>query len=180
MHKAFLNFVFDVLEIRVSIRDYIIIKNSTDFTDPCVMKIRQLMEIWNELPLRGKDYYIEECKKYNERQEYEFLNTPRISYSEYVNMINDVIEHINIEQIQYIENDVMSVDDFEEYNQRILTKKEYESLSYPDYFILLNLKLPRIVSPFIYFINNVDLNVEDDRSLVEIWYGLPHKGKLDY
>lgn len=182
MDTRFLNFATDVLGYTVTMNDYQIAKRILRRDDAQIVEINNAAAIWKDLPMRGRQYYVLECQRLNDQVTHEFLNRPRVSYTEYVNTIEERVAFMNSE---------MDEDEFEEYSEPILSESDYNNLPTEEYVEIMHISLPILTSPYIYFCKTLKKShnalefstlsfTEAGNKLGGMWQDLPDKGKLDY
>lgn len=185
MEHNFVIFAEETLNRKITGSEIIFAKrNPTSRNDADIVEINNLLSIWNDLPLRGKRFFVIEAERLNIEKQSRYLNQTIPSYNEYVDYINNR----NRELLDDCNNG-------DEYEEPIISENIYNSLSFDEYAELLNFKKPRKISPYILFtktyrayINNEDeLFSPEQRSfssmgekLGSMWACLPDKGKLDY
>jgi hypothetical protein len=153
-------------------------------TQPRVLEIMILCEIWKNTPLRGKVFYKKECHFVNEYIFYMFNIRPRLSYVEYiVKLEKDML--YNSKYFQDTREYFCKV-----YHDELISEEEYLRLSDDDYIKLVGLKF-RMLTPCEHFIEQMiddfhenNISMEEYHTLQKKlrikWNDLPEKGKLDY
>jgi len=139
------------------------------------IEIRDLVYIWESLPLKGKMCYEKLSEDIYQNQLAEVFQIPRVLYSEYVL------------EIEYLEQETG-----EEYG--IISEDEYNRLSLEDYIRVMGILLPKKKSPYVLFCQDERNNIKNEYSRFNVdlsfgeiggllnqkWSQLPEKGKNDY
>ena len=191
--NCFIKFTQETLNRSITQTDIIKAKNDpNNKTNADIVEINNLLYIWKDLPLRGKNFFIDEANRLTLEEEQRYHNTIIPSYQEYVDRVEKRIIEINKE---YAEDKDDGNEDIEEYTECILSKTEYEALSFEEYSRLLHFKKFRKISPYIHFTKTYRQAIRNEDSLISnqqrslrsmgeklglIWQELPNKGKLDY
>lgn len=187
MDYKFINFAEENLGRKISHSKLLLArKNRNNRSDADLVEINNLLFIWNDLPLRGKSFFINESNRIFLKKQLRYLQTPIPSYNEYINIIN-------IENFEYSTFDRKT--EINKYNEDILSKEVYESLLFDQYAEIFDFKKPRPTSAYLHFtsfyrqgIINEDISFTTERrslssideKLRSIWDNLPDKGKMDY
>lgn len=189
----FIKFAEETLNRTITQSDITLAKSDpNNKTNADIVEINNLLYIWKDLPLRGKKYFIDEANRLTLEEEQRYHNTIIPSYQEYVDIVEKRIIEINKE---YAEDQDDVNEDIEEYTECILSKIEYEALSFEQYDKLLFFKKPKIFTPYLCFANNYRQVIKNEDILISsqqrsfssmgeklglIWQELLNKGKLDY